>query len=72
MAVASASQKAALLGLRERALKGEPRAVEKYLQLAAQYNLGELDAVSTAALIEEDQAILENYSKTHPRSSEDD
>ncbi len=66
------SQQAALLRLRERALKGEPRAVEKYLQLAAQYNLGELDPIGTALLLEEDQAILVAYWQTYPRSSGND
>ena len=58
------SQEAALLRLRERALMGDPRSLEKFLELAKIFNNG--SAVASAgseALAAEDQAILDAFAE---------
>jgi hypothetical protein len=55
------TQEAALLVLREKALRGNERALDKLLQLAASHNNDELEAAAAQPLAEQDQAILDAY-----------
>ena len=63
------TQRAVLARLREQSLKGEARAIEKLLQLAALHNPGELEQITSALLLEEDQAMINAFLQSHPRSS---
>src|ERR1700730_4755245 len=54
------TQEGALLVLREKALKGDARALERLLELAGRYN-SELAETSTQPLPAEDQEILAAY-----------
>ena len=53
------SQKAALLRLREKALNGDARALDKYLALAKEFNAEELPGDTAEALAAGDEAIIE-------------
>jgi hypothetical protein len=55
------TQEAALMILREKALHGNERALEKLLELARYHNNEGLDAGATQPLEEEDRAILASY-----------
>ena len=70
------TQEAALLRLREKALKGHPRSLEKILELAKNFNNSNpVESTSGAALVAEDQAILEAYvedARSRPISAEID
>lgn len=54
------TQKAALLRLREKALKGDVRALDRFLSLAMAMSVGSAEETATS-LPPEDQAILEAY-----------
>ncbi|MCK1324665.1 MULTISPECIES: DUF5681 domain-containing protein [unclassified Bradyrhizobium] len=54
------TQKAALLRLREKALKGDVRALDRFLSLAMAMSVGSAQETATS-LPPEDQAILEAY-----------
>jgi hypothetical protein len=54
------TQEGTLLRLREEALKGEARAIDRFLELAARFN-NEPDATEAQALSTDDQAILAAY-----------
>jgi hypothetical protein len=55
------SQRAAILRLREKALKGDARSLDRLLELARIYNSDEVSADVTETLAPSDQAILENF-----------
>jgi hypothetical protein len=56
------TQEAALLRLREKALKGDARSLDRLLQLAQTFNNGAaIEAIGGKALAAEDHAILEAY-----------
>lgn len=55
------TQKAALMRLREKALKGDQRALDRLLGLAQVYSRDELDLTALEQLPETDQAILDRY-----------
>ncbi|WP_281020125.1 DUF5681 domain-containing protein [Minwuia sp. IMCC3060] len=55
------SQQAALYRLREKALNGDARSLNRLLDLAARFNGEALVHDSDAGLAEDDQAILEQY-----------
>ena len=58
------SQEAALLRLRERALMGDPRSLEKFLELAKIFNNSSTVASAGGeALAAEDQAILDAFAE---------
>ncbi|RZN08871.1 hypothetical protein CWO91_20610 [Bradyrhizobium genosp. SA-3] len=54
------TQKAALLRLREKALKGDARALDRFLSLAMAMTVGSAEETATS-LPPEDEAILEAY-----------
>ncbi len=56
-----ATQQAALLRLREKALSGDGRALDRLLELARTYNDEDLSDATTVVLPSEDQAILDGY-----------
>ncbi len=56
-----ATQQAALLRLREKALSGDARALDRLLELARTYNEEDLTDATTVVLPSEDQAILDGY-----------
>ncbi len=56
-----ATQQAALLRLREKALSGDGRALDRLLELARTYNDEDLTDATTVVLPSEDQAILDGY-----------
>ncbi len=56
-----ATQQAALLRLREKALSGDGRALDRLLELARTYNEEDLSDATTVVLPSEDQAILDGY-----------
>jgi hypothetical protein len=70
------TQEAALLRLREKALKGDARSLEQILELAKNFNNSNpVESTSGAALVAEDQAILEAYvedARSRPISAEID
>lgn len=55
------TQQAALLRLREKALSGDGRALDRLLELARTYNDEDLSDATTVVLPSEDQAILDGY-----------
>jgi hypothetical protein len=55
------TQEAVLLRLREKALAGDARALDTYLELMARHNDDDPLATSATVLAAEDQAILDNY-----------
>ena len=56
-----ATQQAALLRPREKALSGDGRALDRLLELARTYNDEDLSDATTVVLPSEDQAILDGY-----------
>ena len=56
-----ATQQAALLRLREKALSGDGRALDRLLDLARTYNDENLTEAAAAVLPSSDQAILDGY-----------
>ena len=58
------TQEAALLRLREKALKGEARSLKQFLELAQTFNNGNpVESAGGTALAAEDQAILGAYAE---------
>jgi hypothetical protein len=58
------TQEAALLRLREKALKGHPRSLEKILELAKNFNNSNaVESTGDETLAAEDQAILDAYAE---------
>jgi len=55
------TQEAALMRLRDKALKGDARALDRLLALAATYNNEELQELTTERLDTEDEAILADF-----------
>ena len=55
------TQEAALMRLREKALKGDPRSLDRLLEYARMYNNDVETASSDKSLTAEDQAILDAY-----------
>ena len=55
------TQKAALLRLREKALAGEARALDRLIDLARVHNDEEISEATAAALVPSDSAILDNF-----------
>lgn len=70
------TQMGGMLRLREKALKGDVRALDRLLAYAAQYNVEEAAQASTAALLAEDRQILKNArersGETHPEPPVED
>ena len=56
-----ATQQAALLRLREKALSGDGRSLDRLLELARTYNEDDLTEAAAAVVPAEDQAILDGY-----------
>lgn len=65
------TQEAALLRLREKALGGDPRALDRLLELARIHNDEEMAEAAAAALAPSDQAILDGYAQRLLRRDED-
>jgi hypothetical protein len=65
------TQEAALLRLREKALKGDARSLDQLLDLAKTFNnsAAVAECVGDAALAAEDQAILDAYAARFVRTS---
>ena len=59
------TQRAALLRLREKALSGNARALDRLLELARTYNDDNLAEATAAALAPSDRAILDDYLRRH-------
>src|SRR6266852_19518 len=57
------TQEAALLRLREKALKGDARSLDQFLELAKTFNNSAVESVGDEALAAEDQAILDAYAE---------
>src|SRR5260370_7109671 len=58
------TQEAALLRLREKALKGDARSLDQFLELAKTFNnSAAVESVGDEALAAEDQAILDAYAQ---------
>jgi len=55
------TQEGVLLVLREKALRGDPRALDRLLDLALRYNANPVEIGPTQALPADDQAILQAY-----------
>ncbi|MBB4260174.1 DUF5681 domain-containing protein [Bradyrhizobium sp. CIR3A] len=55
------SQQGLLLRLKEKAFKGEPRALDKYVSLAATFFAKTEEPAASKPLAAEDQTILERY-----------
>jgi hypothetical protein len=55
------TQEAMLLRLREKALKGDGRALDRLLALAATYNVAEYGSPTEQTMSAKDQAILDAY-----------
>ena len=55
------TQEAALMRLREKALKGDARSLDRLIALAATYNSEELQELSKEHLDTEDEAILADF-----------
>lgn len=64
------TQMAGLLRLRERALKGDAKALDRMLQLARDHNSEAGDGLDQAGLSLSDQAILDNYNARQRRREE--
>jgi|SRR6185437_7507660 len=68
------TQQAALLRLREKALKGDPRSIAHILELAKIFNNTVIEPVGDKPLAAEDQAILDAYAeevRSRPRRDAD-
>lgn len=63
------TQKAALMRLRERALNGDQRALDRLLDLARTYNGEDAEAEAAEALTPDDQAVLDNYLARNSRNT---
>jgi Family of unknown function (DUF5681) len=64
------TQEAALLRLREKALKGDARSLDQLLELARIFNnSAAAESVGDAALAAEDQAILDAYAARFARNN---
>jgi len=59
------SQEAALMVLRDKALRGEARAIERFVELAVRFNSDAAEVGSAQALAADDQAILTAYVAEH-------
>ena len=59
------TQRAALLRLREKALSGNDRALDRLLELARTYNDENLAEATAGELAPSDQAILDDYLRRH-------
>lgn len=59
------TQWAALLRLREKALSGNARALDRLIELARTYNDENLPEAAAAALAPSDRAILDDYLRRH-------
>src|SRR5262249_27980126 len=58
------TQEAALLRLREKALKGDPRSLAQFLELAKTFNNSNtVESTGEETLAAEDQAILDAYAE---------
>jgi hypothetical protein len=57
------TQEAVLLRLREKALKGDARAIDRLVELARTYNVAEAASGTDQAMSLEDQAILDAYAE---------
>ena len=55
------TQQATIMRLREKALSGEARALDRLLDLAGRYNNEELEETVTEGLTPSQQSILDNY-----------
>ncbi len=55
------TQKASLLRLREKALKGDVRALDRLIALAQLYNSEDLSHAAAAPLADADQAIIDSF-----------
>jgi hypothetical protein len=55
------AQQATIMRLREKALSGDPRALDRLLDLAGRYNNEELEETLGEALAPPQRAILDNY-----------
>jgi uncharacterized membrane protein len=55
------TQQAVLFRLREKALKGDSRALDRFVELARHYNDDAPQVENTETLSDQDQAILDNY-----------
>ena len=62
------TQRAALLRLREKALSGNARALDRLIELARAYNDEDPAEATAAALAPSDQAILDNFLRRHGAS----
>ncbi len=60
-----ATQQAALLRLREKALSGNARALDRLIELARTYNDENLAEATAGELAPSDQAILDDYLRRH-------
>ena len=59
------AQQAALLRLREKALSGNDRALDRLIELARTYNDENLAEATAGELAPSDQAILDDYLRRH-------
>ena len=59
------SQRAALMRLREKALKGDARSLDRLLDLARTYNSDEASGDVTEILTAKDEAIIENFAERY-------
>ena len=66
------TQQALLMRLREKALKGDPRAMDRLMALAQTYNAQEMAVVSGEGLSASDQEILDNYRQRLVRQEQAD
>jgi transposase InsO family protein len=57
----ASTQEASLIRLREKALKGEPRGLDRMIELADRYNNDEANGAIGQGLAAEDQEILEAF-----------
>jgi hypothetical protein len=57
------TQEAVLLRLREKALKGDARAIDRLVELARTYNVAEAASGIDQAMSLDDQAILDGYAE---------
>ena len=59
------TQESVLLVLREKALRGDARALDRLLDLALRFNNDSAEAAATQSLPADDQAILDAYAAEH-------
>jgi hypothetical protein len=60
----ASTQEASLMRLREKALKGEPRGLDRMVELAGRYNNDEADGAIVQELDADDRDILDAYKAT--------